>query len=52
MKEWKFVGAARDTGGVATLEYRLRLRKSVPVEALVQEIRTRLGSQIADVEGR
>ncbi len=52
VKEWKFVGAARDNGGVATLEYRLRLRKSVPLESLVQEIRTRLGSQIADVEGK
>jgi len=52
VKEWKFVGAARDNGGVATLEYRLRLRKSVPLESLVQQIRARLGPQIADVEGK
>jgi hypothetical protein len=52
VKEWKFVGAARDNGGVATLEYRIRLRKSVPLDTLLQEIRARLGSQIADVEAK
>jgi hypothetical protein len=52
VKEWQFIGAARDNGGVATLEYRMRLRKSVPLPALVQEIRTRLGSQITDVEAK
>jgi hypothetical protein len=52
VKEWKFVGAARDNGGVATLEYRMRLRKSVPLDSVVQLIRSRLGSQIADVEAK
>lgn len=52
VKEWKFVGVSRDGGGVATLEYRVRLRKSVTHEALLQEIRTRLGSQISHVEAQ
>lgn len=52
VKEWKFVGASRDGGGGATLEYRVRLRKSVPPDALVQEIRSRLGPQISDVEAK
>ena len=52
VKEWKFVGAARDTAGVATLEYRMRLRKSIPLEAVVQAIRSRLGSQIADLDAK
>jgi Domain of unknown function (DUF4956) len=52
VKEWKFAGAIRDTGGKATLEYRVRLRKSIPAAALTGELRARLGAQITDVETR
>ncbi len=52
VKEWKFVGAIKDTGGTTTLEYRVRLRKSVTLDALVQDIRSRLGPQIVDVEAK
>jgi hypothetical protein len=52
VKEWKFSGAAHDNGGVATLEYRLRLRKSVSLDSVVQAIRSRLGSLIVDVEAK
>jgi Domain of unknown function (DUF4956) len=52
VKEWKFAGAIRDTGGKATLEYRVRLRKSIPAASLAGELRARLGAQITDVETR
>ena len=52
VKEWKFAGATRDAGGGATLEYRLRLRKSVSAESVVQVIRSRLGTQATGVEAR
>lgn len=52
VKDWKFAGAIRDTGGKATLEYRVRLRKSIPASALASELRTRLGAQVTDVEAR
>lgn len=51
VKEWKFSGITRGSDGVATLEYRVRLRKSVPADALAREIRS-LGSQIANVEAK
>ena len=49
VKEWKFSGTTRDAGGMATLEYHVRLRKSVPAEAVARELRS-LGPQIANVE--
>jgi hypothetical protein len=52
VKEWKFAGAVRETGGKATLEYRVRLRKSIPAAALTGELRARLGAQVTDVETR
>jgi hypothetical protein len=52
VKEWKFAGAIREIGGKATLEYRVRLRKSIPVTALSSELRARLGTQVTDVETR
>jgi uncharacterized protein DUF4956 len=52
VKEWNLVATARDTGGMATLEYRVRLRKSLPATALAQEIRARLGPQVAGVEAK
>jgi uncharacterized membrane protein YhiD involved in acid resistance len=50
VKDWKYVGTTRELGGNATLEYRVRLRKTVPAEALHQELRARLGPQLAGVE--
>ncbi len=52
VKEWKFSGTQRDPTGAATLEYRLRLRKSIPADALTGELRTRLGPQVTGVETR
>lgn len=52
VKEWKFSGTQRDASGAATLEYKLRLRKSIPVAALTGELRTRLGPQATGVETR
>ena len=52
VKEWEFAGTQRDAGGGAVLEYRLRLRKSVPASALAGELRTRLGSRSTGVETR
>jgi hypothetical protein len=51
-KEWKFSGTQRDATGAATLEYKLRLRKSIPASALTGELRTRLGPQATGVETR
>jgi hypothetical protein len=51
-KEWKFVGTQQAGAGPATLEYRVRLRKSVPAAALSGELRTRLGAQATGVETR
>jgi hypothetical protein len=52
VKDWKFAGAIREIGGKATLEYRVRLRKSIPAAALSGELRSRLGAQVTDVETR
>jgi hypothetical protein len=52
VKDWKYVGATRELGGNATLEYRVRLRKSIPVDALHQELRARLGPQLAGIESK
>ena len=52
VKEWKFFGVTRDSGGGSTLEYRVRLRKTVPAEALAQQLRSRLGPQAGNVEAR
>jgi hypothetical protein len=52
VKGWKFVGTQRDGGGHAVLEYRVRLRKSVPGPALTGELRSRLGTHATGVETR
>jgi len=52
VKEWKFAGTQRDPGGPPVLEYRVRLRKSVPAPALTGELRARLGTQATGVETR
>ncbi|MGH7580979.1 MAG: DUF4956 domain-containing protein, partial [Gemmatimonadales bacterium] len=52
VKEWKFNGTQRDAAGTAVLEYRVRLRKSVPAPILTSELRTRLGPRATAVETR
>jgi hypothetical protein len=52
VKEWKFSGTQRDAAGSAVLEYRVRLRKSIPAPVLTGELRTRLGSRATGVETR
>jgi hypothetical protein len=51
-KAWRFAGVQRDAAGDAVLEYRLRLRKSVPAPVLTGELRARLGSRATGVETR
>jgi hypothetical protein len=50
VKAWRFGGTTRELGGKAMLEYRVRLRRSVPFEALAGELRARLGTQLSGVE--
>ena len=52
VKDWKHVGTQRDGGGHAVLEYRVRLRKSVPGAALTGALRSRLGTHATGVETR
>jgi hypothetical protein len=52
VKEWKFSGTQREPDGAAVLEYRVRLRKSIPAAALTGELRARLGPQATGVETR
>jgi hypothetical protein len=52
VKEWKFNGTQRDAVGTAVLEYRVRLRKSVPGPILTSELRARLGQRATEVETR
>lgn len=52
VKAWQFSRSERDTAGTAVLEYRVRLRKSVPGPALAGELRSRLGARATGVETR
>ena len=52
VKAWKLVGTQREGGGPAVLEYRVRLRKSIPGPALTTELRSRLGIHATGVETR
>jgi hypothetical protein len=52
VKAWQFSRSERDTAGTAVLEYRIRLRKSVPATALSGELRARLGPRATGVETR
>ncbi len=52
VKDWKFAGVQREGGGDPVLEYRVRLRKSVPAPVLTGELRSRLGTQATGVETR
>jgi hypothetical protein len=52
VKAWQFSRSERDTAGTAVLEYRIRLRKSVPGPALAGDLRARLGPRVTGVETR
>ena len=52
VKAWQFSGTQRDAAGNAVLEYRVRLRKSVPIPMLTGELRARLGPRATGVETR
>jgi hypothetical protein len=52
VKEWKFSATQRDAAGSAVLEYRVRLRKSVPASVLTGELRSRRGPRASGVETR
>ena len=52
VKAWQFSRSERDSAGTAVLEYRIRLRKSVPGTALAGELRARLGPRATGVETR
>lgn len=50
-KRWEFVRAVPGDGGAPErLQYRVRLRKSIPVESLVQSIRTGAAPHVTGVE--
>ena len=51
-KAWQFSRSERDAAGTPVLEYRVRLRKSVPGPALAGELRARLGPRATGVETR
>jgi hypothetical protein len=42
-KAWRFDGAVQSTDGIPGLEYKLRLRKKVPGELLLAQLRERGG---------
>ena len=52
VKAWQYARTERDAAGRAVLEYRVRLRKSLPASVLTGELRARLGSRATGVEAR
>ena len=50
VKEWRLAGITREPGGTGALEYRVRLRKSVPAESVTGALRARLGPQLIGIE--
>ena len=52
VKAWQFSRSEREPGRAPVLEYRVRLRKSVPGSALAGELRARLGPRATGVETR
>ena len=52
VKAWQFSRSEREPGHTPVLEYRVRLRKSVPGTALAGELRARLGPRATGVETR
>jgi hypothetical protein len=49
-KRWEFVRATQATGGATRLQYRVRLKKSVPAESLVTSLRTGAAPYVTAVE--
>ncbi|SRR5713101_5622945 len=49
-KAWRFSGVVAGENGTSALEYRLRLRRKVPVAALADQLRERLGPAAVRVE--
>lgn len=49
-KRWEFVRVAAGEGGAERLQYRVRLKKSVPAESLVQSLRTGAAPHVTGVE--
>jgi hypothetical protein len=49
-KRWEFVRVVPGEGGGARLQYRVRLKKSVPAESLVQSLRTGAAPLVTGVE--
>jgi hypothetical protein len=50
-KRWEFLRAVPNPGGGGdSLQYRVRLKKSVPAENLLQSVRTGAGPQVTNVE--
>jgi hypothetical protein len=49
-KRWEFVRVVPGEGGGSRLQYRVRLKKSVPAESLVQSLRTGAAPHVTGVE--
>jgi hypothetical protein len=49
-KRWEFVRGAPGASGEQQLHYRIRLKKSVPADSLVQSLRTRAAPYVTGVE--
>jgi Domain of unknown function (DUF4956) len=49
-KRWEFVRVAPGEGGAERLQYRVRLKKSMPAESLVQSLRTGAAPHVTSVE--
>jgi hypothetical protein len=49
-KAWRFSGVVAGENGTGALEYRVRLRRKVPVAALADQLRERLGPAAVRVE--
>ena len=49
-KRWEFVRAVAGAGGEQHLHYRVRLKKSVPADSLIQSLRTGAAAHVTGVE--
>jgi hypothetical protein len=49
-KRWEFVRALPGPAGAEVLQYRVRLKKSVPAESLEQSLRTGAAAHVTGVE--
>ncbi|MBA3498090.1 MAG: DUF4956 domain-containing protein [Gemmatimonadales bacterium] len=50
VKRWEFLRAAPGNGGGTRLHYRVRLKKSIPAQSLVQSLRTEAAPHVTGVE--